>query len=136
MPVHGYTLSAATSVEKFGGKACNLARARQLGFPVPHTFVIDRGALQLFLAANEFESPVRDYLASAVQSTSAELNENYRRLVDTFRLGSIPGAVRREICQVAEEMFTTSPNGLAIRSSAVSEDSQRASSAKPKKPTG
>ena len=92
MPVHCHTLSAATNVEDFGGKACNLVRAQQLGLPVPRTFVIDRGALQLFLVANGFEAQIRDYLTTALHSTSAELNEIYRRLVDTVRLGSIPDA--------------------------------------------
>lgn len=105
-----------------GGKASNLARVHRLGHRVPETRVLGREALRRFLAANELEEPLAAYLQHTDRSEAA-----FEPIAAAVARATVPAELRAEIRTVAEELLQVSPCGLAVRSSAVCEDSEHAS---------
>lgn len=115
-----HVLSKAEEKSKFGGKAVNLALAQRLGYKVPRTIVIDRRALALFLAENKLEEQLKSYLENIDESS-------FQSIVSAVKCANIPSELRLEIQLAAEDLLKKAPYGLAIRSSAIFEDSEKAS---------
>ena len=104
-----------------GGKAANLGRAIDLGLSVPTGVVITRDALRLFLEEQGLlESAERLVSASGISA------EDYKALCNAVMEAPIPSAVADTLLPLAQPLLA-GPNGLAVRSSAVSEDSAKAS---------
>lgn len=127
MTKHCRELSADGSIGIFGGKASNLARVEQAGFRVPSTVVVGSGALHVFLAHNGFTALVSDYLSRVSQAGLSAGDEQYRQLVGKIQESELPNELESEIREAAEKTLRRSSFGLAVRSSAVCEDSDRAS---------
>lgn len=106
-----------------GGKAANLsAAAERLGLPVPRGFVITTAALDEVVRHNELQ-PVIDECLTGLDLRSPELlNELSGRLTRRFVEAEIPPAMSEAILSAARSLDTRSR--LAVRSSAVSEDSE------------
>jgi pyruvate,water dikinase len=118
-------LAAAGAPERFGAKAATLARLRARGLPVPDGFVVTREALEAFLdagglrdAIEAIEAGIRRPAPDPLRTASAEI----RALVTG---ASLPAAVRVALRDHRDSL----PGGreLAVRSSAIGEDSARAS---------
>jgi len=117
-----HPLQDAENALEFGGKAAHLARVHRLGCRVPETRVLGREALRRFLAANELEEPIAAYLQNPDRSEAV-----FESIAAAVARATVPAELRAEIRTVAEELLQVSPCGLAVRSSAVCEDSERAS---------
>ncbi|HSE16320.1 MAG TPA: PEP/pyruvate-binding domain-containing protein [Pyrinomonadaceae bacterium] len=108
-------LDHATPLDLVGGKAHNLRKVSELGLRVPHGFVVTTRAFEAFLEEND--------LAEEIQALSRrQLSTRIHDLIVNTPLSP-------ELCDVldhaAEEMLDRGP--VVVRSSAVGEDSARAS---------
>lgn len=121
------TLTPGLETMQVGAKAANLGRALALGLRVPAAFVVTRKALSLFLAESGLLAHVRAYLADVHGRGRAERGQSFEELCQAVHSAPIPGILQRQIGRLAESLLGAAPNGLAVRSSAVHEDSQKAS---------
>jgi phosphohistidine swiveling domain-containing protein len=120
-------LHAGISPERAGGKATNLAAVEALGLRVPTTVVLSREALSAFLRVNDLESTIREYEGAFEEATNRVLADRYQRICQLVRGGAIPEDVRAQVYRVAGELLNDASGGLAVRSSALMEDSEKAS---------
>ncbi len=120
-------LSEARDSSQAGGKAANLARSIQIGFPVPEGFVLARETLGLFLEANELKPKVQALLEGYDQMGWRERLKGFEALRSGVLKLPIPPAVRLEAESAVEQLLDISPSGLAVRSSGICEDLEKAS---------
>ncbi len=107
------SLADPLDLREAGGKAFNLSRAIALGLPVPPGVVISNTVFQ-------------QVLGELSLGTSLDLDpDSAREIRERIRGAALPGAVRGAI----REWWRTRPEGtvIAVRSSAVGEDSAQAS---------
>jgi pyruvate,water dikinase len=109
-----------------GGKGGSLGELTQAGIAVPPGFVVTTAAFELFLAALEAHSPVRDMVSVLDPDdlgAATNLSEDLRRRVIEEPM---PAEVEQAIRAAHAEL---SPNGepVAVRSSATTEDAEDAS---------
>lgn len=119
-----YPLSRVEAAAEFGGKAGNLARVARLGYRVPRTIVVNRDALRQFISTNELQQVIEAYFANGELTQTIA---TFKSVIAAVRRAVVPEELRAEIREAAERLLRESPYGLAIRSSAVLEDSARAS---------
>lgn len=119
-------LHNATETADVGGKAANLARALAMGFPVPHGFVLPRRALSAFLRANGLAAPVSACLESYSRTEWAEQNRRYESICAEVMAAPVPGDIREKVEPEALRVLDSALAGLAVRSSGVCEDSDKA----------
>ncbi len=106
-------------MERAGGKAANLARLLQAGFPVPPGFVITTDAYRAFVEANgllpRILQRVRDLAAASpdLDAASAEIR-------DWFESGQIPPDLLNAILDTHGDLGAG--RAVAVRSSATAED--------------
>ena len=120
-------LSDAAPVDRVGGKAANLARVHALGLRVPETVVLERGAFRHALEAYGLEARLRDYMASFENQDGVRLAERHREITNALCDRGLPVEVKREVREVVGPLLAEATCGLAVRSSAVYEDSEVAS---------
>ena len=120
-------LHKAISPNRAGGKAANLAAVQALGMRVPTSAVVSHEALSAFLTVNDLEATIREYEGAFEKETNTALTDRYQRICRLVRGGAIPENIRIEVCRVAGELLNDAPGGLAVRSSALTEDSEKAS---------
>ncbi len=120
-------LSVARSINQVGGKARNLARVQALGLRVPETIVLDSVALQCTLETSGLERRVREYLGSFDRLESKRLADRHRELDEALRAAGLPQDVKEELAEVVVHLLDGNSVGLAVRSSAIYEDSEAAS---------
>lgn len=112
----------ATSV---GAKAANLGRLMDLGLSVPGGVAISRNALRLFLKENNLAQRAQRLIDNEFDETSRA--EAYEALCKAVLQGPIPRQVTEAAAQVVQALLADSPSGIAVRSSGVHEDSEKAS---------
>ncbi len=110
-----------------GGKAFNLAiLKKKLNLPMPKGFVITTNAFYYFIEFNDLRKSIDNLLIKLDISSPSSLNGTSLKLVDIIMGAEMPEDIKNEIFQSVES--TKWDNGenmrLAIRSSAVSEDSE------------
>jgi hypothetical protein len=110
-----------------GGKAAHLAAVEALGLRVPTSVVVSREALSAFLAVNDLEATIREYEGDFERATNRDLTDRYQRICQLVRGGAVPEDVSSQICRVVGELLSDASGGLAVRSSALMEDSEKAS---------
>ena len=120
-------LSAATDISEVGGKAANLGKAISLGMRVPSGFALTRAALTLFLEETGMAARVRELLKGYSLHDSACRKRQYEALCSDILATPIPGVLRQEVALLAQGLLESAPAGLAVRSSGVCEDSDKAS---------
>jgi rifampicin phosphotransferase len=96
-----------------GGKAANLGRLTQKGFPVPEWFVVTSNALELFLKEND--------LAGALKPTS-DLAAFSKKIEALFLAGRMPAPVESAL-KDALANHRLEDRFVAVRSSGLDEDS-------------
>jgi hypothetical protein len=115
------------SVEVAGGKAANLSRAARSGYRVPGTLVLECSALSSFLSFNQLDVRVRSHCDEVLQLAAAEAERAHARLSEQVRAGVWPPQLEEELRDAQRVLGTDAGRALAVRSSAVCEDSGRAS---------
>lgn len=122
--MHCIPLTEATSAERVGGKALNLARAGARGFRVPQSCVVPCDALREVLVSAGLAGQVREYL-DAFGSESASVDDRrHAELVQAFEQVELAAEVEQAIRAGASGIGA---DRLVVRSSAVCEDAERAS---------
>lgn len=124
--VNGFVrpLEVAHHSAKVGGKASNLGQMIDLGINVPAGFVVTDDAFQFFLDENGLRSSIETELAGLKPNLITEISsasESIRRLVLDAQ---IPDEVLSVVHVRALDMLHEAP--LAVRSSAIGEDSREA----------
>ncbi|MBV9365175.1 MAG: PEP/pyruvate-binding domain-containing protein [Solirubrobacterales bacterium] len=121
-PLHGLSRS---DEPRFGGKSANLGELLTAEIPVPPGFAISTAAFAAFVHDSELE----DRIASALTHVSAGDIDAIARashaISEAMRFAPVPEAVRAEIAEQYAGLGKDSPP-VAVRSSAVGEDSQDA----------
>lgn len=120
-------LSDATSIERVGGKATNLARVQSMGAQVPKTTVLECAALRNTLEVTGLDRLLSDYLSAFDHLGSSRSTEQHQELATALLEAGLPAAVKEELAQVVGPVLAEQSCGLAVRSSAVYEDSASAS---------
>ena len=110
-------LDGATHLDLVGGKAHNLYRVMQLGLRVPAGFVVTTNAFETHLTDNDLAEKI-----NAVLNQSDELSARIRDLIVNTPLSL---KLRDLLRSAAKELLKRGP--VVVRSSAVGEDSARAS---------
>lgn len=133
-------------VRVVGGKAANLAELMNAKFPVPEAFFISVESYDKFLEANTLKAKIKDILDDINYSDVNSLNKGTQEIRDLILNGKIPLSIKDEIikhyrnmaygktAQLAGIAFEFIKAGrdlpfVAVRSSAITEDITKASSA-------
>ena len=110
---------------QFGGKSANLGELLAAEIPVPPGFALSTAAFEAFV----HDAGLQDRIDSALAGLSAGDVDGIGRashaLSEAMRFAPVPSAVRDEVAEHYAELGPDSPP-VAVRSSAVGEDSQDA----------
>jgi pyruvate,water dikinase len=109
---------------EFGGKSSSLGDLIAGEIPVPPGFALSVSAFRLFLAEAGLEGRVESALGSLDPGDVSRVSALSRALGEEMRSAPVPEAVRSEIAARYAELGTDVP--VAVRSSALGEDSQDA----------
>lgn len=112
--------------EDVGPKAANLARTADTGFSVPPGAVVTRQAMRLFLEESGL-LPQAQRLVDGAELKGTTRADAYDALCAEVLRTPIPEPVVEEITLIAQALLDGALDGLAVRSSAVHEDSATAS---------
>jgi len=108
---------------RFGGKSANLGELLAADIPVPPGFAISTAAFHAFVD----EAGLEPRIASALGGVSAgdvdAIGRASHAISEAMRFAPVPDAVRREIAEHYAQLGNDEPP-VAVRSSAVGEDSQ------------
>jgi rifampicin phosphotransferase len=115
----------AASVDGVGGKATNLAEMAKLGMDVPPGFVVTDSAFQLFLDENKLLGPIGKAIESLEAKQLERINAASKAINGLVLAAKIPEPVLAAILAFVSEAFPD--DALAVRSSAIGEDSRHAS---------
>lgn len=109
----------------FGGKSANLGELLAAEIPVPPGFALSTEAFHAFVR----DAGLQDRIASALAGVSAgdvdAIGHASHAISEAMRFAPVPDAVRQEVTEQYEALGEGSPP-VAVRSSAVGEDSQDA----------
>jgi pyruvate,water dikinase len=109
----------------FGGKSANLGELLAAEIPVPPGFALSTEAFHAFVR----DAGLKDRINSALAGLSAgdldAIGQASHAISEAMRFASVPKAVRDEIAEHYAQLGQDSPP-VAVRSSAVGEDSQDA----------
>ena len=114
----------AVNADGVGGKATNLAEMTKLGVDVPPGFVVTDLAFQLFLDENDLREPINKAIEGLEARQLERINSASQSINSQVLAAKIPEQVLAAIRAFVSETF---PNeALAVRSSAIGEDSRQA----------
>ena len=120
-------LAARMATTEVGAKAANLGKALSLGLRVPPAFVVTRGALALFLEETGLIARVRKLLERCDARDQTARKQLFDELCADVGSAPIPATIKKEVSVQAEELLKSAPAGLAVRSSGICEDTEKAS---------
>jgi rifampicin phosphotransferase len=115
-------LDRATLLDLVGGKAHNLCRVLELGLRVPGGFVVTTRAFEAHLQENDLAVRINAFSSQCGLGNDRQLSERIHDLIINTTLSS---KLRDLLRSAAEEFLNHGP--VVVRSSAVGEDSARAS---------
>ncbi|MBC2716566.1 MAG: hypothetical protein HF978_14780 [Desulfobacteraceae bacterium] len=110
-----------------GNKALNLAKAGQnLNLPVPKGFVVTTNAFYYFIEFNNLRKFIDDILVKIDIHSIASLDDAAGQLIEKIMCAQVPPDIEKSIFQTFSAMEWDKGRDirLALRSSAVAEDSQ------------
>ncbi len=122
----------AADAAAFGGKSANLGELLSAGIPVPAGFAIGAGAFREFVAATGLEGLLREASSRVTPGDVESIGAAAKAIGEAMRFAPLPAAVRSEIERrhaELEEATGRERPPLAVRSSALGEDSAEASHA-------
>ena len=108
---------------EFGGKSVGLGELLAAGIPVPPGFAVSAGAFRAFLAEAGLERTVADHAARVDAGDVDSLGAASRVIGEAMRSAPMTDALRAEI---AERYAALGEGAVAVRSSALGEDSAEA----------
>ena len=110
-------------IQKLGGKANNLSKLLQLGYPVPNGFCLLSNAYDIFVNHNKLSKVISMELGkkSLDNMRWEEIWDSALRIRTIFLNSAFPIIIKKEIYKVIQSFGKNTP--LAIRSSSISEDS-------------
>jgi phosphoenolpyruvate synthase/pyruvate phosphate dikinase len=112
----------------FGGKSASLGELLSAGLRVPPGFAIGAGAFAKFIEETGVGGTIAAALARVVPRNLDTIDGAAKTIGEAMRFAPLPEAVRAEIVARYEELGAGDPP-VAVRSSALGEDSQEASQA-------
>jgi len=114
-----------TDEPRFGGKSANLGELLAAEIPVPPGFALSTAAFETFV----HDAGLRDRIDSALSGVTTgdvdAIGRASHAISEAMRFAPVPDAVRTEIAEHYAQLGHDSPP-VAVRSSAVGEDSQDA----------
>jgi len=127
-------------VKIVGGKASNLAELINAGFPVPEALFITVEAYEKFLESNEIKEEISEIVKDIDFSNVNSLNKASEEIKKLILNGKMPSKIRDSIIDSYKKLYGAPPIDIdfirpiekpfvAVRSSAVTEDIEKASSA-------
>ena len=125
-PPYTHALTATHEDDRFvGGKGLRLSLlVTQCALPVPPGFVIATSAYHLLVAANDLRSWIDKALGEVDIDSQASLLHCAKTIADRIMVAAIPDAVADEVHRRLAELRRDHTGLLAVRSSAVAEDSE------------
>ncbi|MBV8219995.1 MAG: PEP/pyruvate-binding domain-containing protein, partial [Solirubrobacterales bacterium] len=109
----------------FGGKSANLGELLMADIPVPPGFAISTEAFHAFVHDAGLEDRISSALAGVSPGDVDAVGRASHAISEAMRFAPVPAAVRDEIAEYYTHLGEDSPP-VAVRSSAVGEDSQDA----------
>lgn len=116
----------------FGGKSANLGELLAAGIPVPPGFAVSADAYRTFVEETRLQDTIRAALARSTAGDVTALATASKAIEEAMRTAPLPDAVRAEVASGYEELERTTGETeppVAVRSSALGEDSEAASHA-------
>jgi phosphoenolpyruvate synthase/pyruvate phosphate dikinase len=110
----------------FGGKSANLGDMLAAGIPVPPGFAIGADAFQAFVEATGLRGTIAAALARAAGGDVESVNAAAKTIGEAMRFAPLPDELRSELASRYGEL---ADEAVAVRSSALGEDSEEASHA-------
>jgi pyruvate,water dikinase len=117
---------------EFGGKSANLGDLLAAGIPVPPGFAVGARAYRAFVEATGLEGLIAGTLARAPARDVAAVNAASKAIGEAMRFAPLPDVLRAELQERYEELARATGierPPVAVRSSALGEDSREASHA-------
>lgn len=118
---------ALEHLDEVGGKAANLGEvANNVGLPTPRGFAVTASATALFLRDSGLTAEIRRILSNIDVADTSKLSLACDRIAEMIRAAPLPVSLDAALREEAARMSAVHGSGvrLAVRSSAVSEDSQ------------
>jgi pyruvate,water dikinase len=117
------SLAEAKAAAAVGGKAAALGELLRAGFPVPPGFCITAPAFRRFLEANDFGPALAELLSEQMTGLPDWPERAAAKLQSLFRLGRIPEDLEEQILAAYDRLPGEGAAVVAVRSSALDEDS-------------
>ncbi len=117
-------------VSEVGGKAANLGEMLKVGFPIPWAFVITTTAYENFLNVSGLDAEINSLLSEIDVELPDSLQRDSEKIRELIMSKNIPEEINQEITENYIQLSKKSKEDecfVAVRSSAVSEDSKFAS---------
>lgn len=121
----GYSEVGLDQIPVVGGKGQNIAIVQQAGFPVPPGYILSAEAFRMVISGMNMEKDLGAFFSVDIKSQDLDrVSESLRSSITAVAVEEeIQDALRR----IYDELITSAPIGLIVRSSATVEDSPRAS---------
>jgi len=125
-----YFLVNKEKVDFVGGKNANLGEVRnRVGLPIPRGFAVTTAAFDEFLRVNRLEDKIKDKKTEIDMADPESIIRVSDFIHNLFITSPLPGDVEKAILDAYEELIAGkgpdgSPVKIAIRSSALGEDSE------------
>jgi len=127
-------------VKKVGGKGAHLAELINAGFPVPEAFFITIDAYEKFLEFNELKEKILKIIKKIDYSDINSLNSVSEEMKNLILKGKMPSEIRNHIIVSYKKLYGAPEIDIdfikplekpfvAVRSSAITEDIEKASAA-------
>lgn len=107
-------------VSSVGGKGANLGEMTGAGLPVPPGFVVTASAFLQFLESAGIRERLRELFESVDPDAAERLADVSREMCGLVEAASVPAELEREILAAHDQLDPRA--GVAVRSSATSED--------------
>jgi pyruvate,water dikinase len=110
-----------------GGKGGSLGELTRAGIAVPPGFVVRTGAFDEFIAALERDAPLRAAVEALPADDLPALTQGCAAIRARVEAAPLPQALREEISAAWSKLCGATPQPVAVRSSATTEDAEDAS---------
>ncbi len=125
--IHWFSDPACAEVRLAGGKGASLSRMASAGLPVPPGFVVSATAFARFLDEHRVAGRILEALERVDPASRASLEAASRQIKELIRSLEVPLEISRAVHAAYAELGGGIDVPVAVRSSAVAEDSQAAS---------
>jgi len=119
----------STDEPRFGGKSASLGELLAAEIPVPPGFALATSAFREFIAESGLDGRIADALAHVSPGDIDAIGAASHAISEAMRFAPVPDSVREEIAQHYAELAQAAGDAappVAVRSSALGEDSQDA----------